>query len=105
MTIDLSKVAFIHTFKYMRKFNDYTIPPGGGSIAHNLGYEPFFLASAQKSGYGFTIPIRTGGVVLPGADSAFYIINVTSTSITIIEDLAPAAPTTYFLRVYEDPLP
>lgn len=105
LMIDYTKLAFASTLKYMRIYNDYVLPPGGGTIVHNLGYVPYFIPRAnQATVNNFFVAIRTGTVTFPG-DSAFLIIAATSTTITVTEDLAPTNPTTYYVRVYEDPLP
>lgn len=103
MAIDYFKLAFASTSNYMRLYEDYPLPSGGGTITHGLGHVPYFLPFAV---YGsLLVPIRTGNVKFPGIDSAFYIIDATSSAITITEDFPPINATTYFVRVYEDPLP
>lgn len=104
MAIDYSKLAFASTLKYMRKYEDYTLT-SGGSIPHGLGYVPFFMVFAEEASTSSLIPIRTGNVYFPSGDLPFYIVEATTSSIIITEDIPPAATTNYFIRVYEDPLP
>jgi hypothetical protein len=105
MAIDYSKAAFISTLKYMRKYNDHTLPSGGGAVVHGLGYVPYFMTFASQASTGYLVPIRTGNVYLSATDIPFYIVSATATTITITEDIAPVNPASYFIRVYEDPLP
>jgi hypothetical protein len=103
MSTNSEDVAFVTDRQYMRKFNDYTVAAGGGSITHGLGYVPYFLPAAIESGY--LIPIRTGNIYFPSGDIPFYIVEATTTQITITEDIAPLNAPTYTIRVYENPLP
>lgn len=105
MAIDYSKLAFASTLRYMRKYQDYVIGPGGGSVSHNLGYVPYFIIFAQQPSDDYLVAIRTGNVFFPNGDSAFYIINATTSTITVTEDFPPTNATNYYLRVYGDPLP
>lgn len=105
MAIDYSKLAFISTLSYMRIFNDYTIASGGGSINHNLGYIPYFFVFALESTEDTLIALQSGNVVFPSGDFPNYIINATISDISVTENAAPANSTSYFIRVYEDPLP
>lgn len=105
MAIDYSKIAFISTLKYMRKYNDYTLPSGGGTVLHNLGYAPYFIPLALESGDDYLIQIRTGNVYFPSGDIPFYLVEATNTTIRVVEDIPPLNATTYIIRVYEDPLP
>lgn len=105
MAIDYSKMAFISTLGYMRIFNDYTIAAGGGSISHNLGYVPYFIVFALESVQNTLIPIQSGNNAFPAGDFPNYIINATTSAISVTENAPPTNSTSYFIRVYEDPLP
>jgi hypothetical protein len=105
MVLDLTNVAFLSSLKYMRKYEDYEIAYGGGSVSHNLGYIPFFLVFAEEVSSSALIPIRTGNVYFPSGDLPFFIVNATATQVTVTEDIPPIGTTNYTVRVYEDPLP
>lgn len=100
---DYSKVAFTSLLNYMQIHDDYTIPSGGGSISHNLGYVPFFLAFGLVD--DTLIPLKTGNIEFPGSDFPAYVIGATDTEITIEELAAPTTATTYHIRVFKTPLP
>lgn len=104
MAISYELLSFASTLRYMRKFQDYTLPSGGGTITHGLGYPPYFSVFAKPATTGYLIPIQTGNVAFP-SDFPGYLIQATNTTITITEDIAPLDSTTYYVRVYEDPLP
>lgn len=105
MAIDYTKLAFASTLEYMRKYRDYTLPSGGGTVNHGLGYVPYFMIFAQESGDDYIISLRTGDILFPSGDLPLYIIQATTSTITVTEDIPPANSTSYFIRVYEDPLP
>lgn len=105
MVFDPTNVSAITDRKYMHVYTDYTIPSGGGIRTHGLGYVPYFELWAIETGQPYIVPIHTGNIRFPSGDIPFLIVDATTTAITITEDIAPTNATTYYLRVFEDPLP
>jgi hypothetical protein len=115
MTLDLSKLSFYSGTRYervaLKSSQPFTVAGGGFgqttvTIAHNLGYKPYYKAwYTFGGGKYFQLFAGTGSFNIDGNSGQIDNVSVTTASLIVVVDNfgVPAISGTVYYRIYAEP--